>query len=252
MVVSYFGEQLIERASVPRSPDEADHALRVRLRGAPPAFKAKVERERAARGLRPLWPTLSGRQANRPPARPKAAQRAAHVLCGVVAPYVSRPVDVAGDQQRMREWFDPACWRRALERVRQGRHVELLDRHGGITVASTVNGGLRFDVDPRLGLTLVAELLDTSTTRRLVERHARHGVPLSIGFANLKSERRRLLGRDVRAVLDLALNHVAIVSNEGQPAYPGANGVFAKSVSAADVRAALDEAKRRAYLRLAG
>jgi hypothetical protein len=252
MVVNYLYEPVIERASMPRSPDEADHALRVRLRGAPATLKAEVERARAARGLRPLWPASAGRQRAQPPAPRKPAQRAAHVLCGVVAPHVSDPVAVTGEASRVREWFDPACWSRALDRVKQGRHVELLDRHGGIPVATTANGSLRLDVDRRLGLTLVAELLDTTTSRRLLDQHKKYGVPLSIGFASLKSEQRRLLGREVRAVLDLALDHVAAVGDGLKPAYPGANAVFASSAAPADVRAALDEAKRRAYLRLAG
>lgn len=242
--MSYLNLPHLERASVPQSPEEYDNALRVRLRSAPAAFKAAVDRDRVGRGLDPLWSTRAACR------RPQPTRRLASVLAGVAAPYVSHPVAVPNASGAMREFFDPACCRSMLDRVKQGRHVRLLDGHGGVPLATTADGSLKLDVDPRLGLTLVAELADTLAARRLVETYKKSGVPLSAGFVILRSEPRRLLGREVVAVVEAALDHIAVVGRGHRPAYPGANAVFAASANPADVRAASEAAKRTAFLRL--
>lgn len=246
--MSYLTDPLLERASVPETAIAYDESLRVKLRSAPPAFKAAVDRNRAARGLPRLWPT----RAAQPPARRRhePSRPSSYVLAGVVAPYVSDPVAIPGQGDRMREWFAPECWSAMIDRVAGGRHVRLLDRHDGSPLATTSNGSLRFDVDDALGLTLTAYLSDVRATRQVVEKFGKHGVPLSIGFVSLKTETRRLLGREVRAIVEAACDHVALLGDGRTPAYPGANAVFAASDSTADVRAALDAAKRQAYLRL--
>jgi len=239
----------IEKAALATSAEDTDRFLMARFRNAPSSIRAAVDRERSARGLPALWPASTSRQ---PLTRRRESRRSAGVLCGIVAPGVSDPVVVAGEPRPVRELFDLACWRAVLDRVKAGRHVVLLDRHDGVPIASTANGSLRLDIDDRLGLRIVAELADTTTSRRLVERNSQHGLRLSAGFASLKTERRLRLGREVRAVVEAALDHVAVVGDGLKPAYPGANGVFASSAASADVRAALAEASRRAFLRLAG
>ncbi len=249
--MSYLYDPRLERASLPRTADEAEQALRVRFRHAPPEFKARVDHDRAARGLPALWPAQASRRRSEAPASQPAARRPARVVCGVVAPHVSDAVLVADQPARVREWFDPACWSSALDRVKQGRHVRLLDRHGGVPLATTANGSLKLDLDARLGLTFVAELPDTVASRRVRETFGKYGAAVSVGFVALRTEQRRLLGREVRAVVEAALEHVALVGDGYRPAYPGANAVFSASADTADIRAALDEAKKRAYLRLA-
>lgn len=236
---------LLERASV--SP-QADDALRLRFRHAPAAFKSAVDRDRSARGLPQLWPSRATQQPS--PVRQETKRSSSYVLAGVVAPYVSDPVLIPGQASRMPECFAPECWRAMIDQVAAGRFVRLLDRHAGNPLATTSNGSLGLAVDDRLGLTLTAYLSECQATRRLAEKYAKHGVPLSVGFVSLKSETRRILGRDVRTIVEAALDHVALLGDGRTPAYPGANAVFAASTDAADVRAALDAAKRRAYLRL--
>jgi phage head maturation protease len=248
--MTYFTDPLLERASVPQTADAYDQSLRLRFRNAPAAFKAAVERDRTARGLEPLWPTSAPpRQA---PRRGEPKRSIAYVVAGVVAPHLSNPVVLPDKSERMRECFAPECWSAMLDQVKHGRHVRLLDRHDGIPLATTANGSLRLDVDEKLGLTLVAELVDTSASRRLAESFAKYGLPLSIGFVALKAERTRILGQQVRRITSGLLDHVAALGDARTPAYPGANLAFAASADPADVRSALATAKQRAYLRLAG
>ncbi len=248
--MSYLTDPLLERASVPQTADAYDQSLRIRFRNAPAAFKAAVERDRAGRGLPSLWPKSAlKRQA---PRRQDPAGSIAYVVVGVVAPHISNPVVLPDKSERMRECFVPECWSAMLDQVKRGRHVRLLDRHGGVPLATTANGSLRLDVDEKLGLTLVADLVDTSASHRLAESFAKYGLPLSIGFVALKAERTRILGQEVRRITSGLLDHVAALGDARTPAYPGANLAFAASAEPADVRAALATAKQRAYLRLAG
>jgi hypothetical protein len=248
--MSYLTDPLLERASVPTTAEQYEHSLRLRFRNAPAEFKAAVERDRAGRGLPPLWPT-SAQPRHAPPSQ-RPTRSIACVVAGVVAPHVSNPVVLPDQSDRMRECFAPECWRAMLDQVKQGRHVRLLDGHGGVPLATTANSSLRLDVDEKLGLTLVAELVDTSASRRLAESFAKYGVPLSIGFMALGAERTRLLGREVRRITSATLDHVATLRESRKPAYPGANLAFAASADPADIRSALATAKERAYLRLAG
>ena len=247
--MSYLDNPLVERASLPATAEQYEHSLRLRFRNAPATFKAAVERDRAGRGLPPLWPKSALRQ--KEPAHQKPKRSVAYVVAGVVAPHISHPVVLPDESERMRECFARECWRSMLDQVKHGRHVRLLDRHGGVPLATTANGSLRFDVDEKLGLTLVAELVDTSAARRLASTFAKTGVPLSIGFVALKAERARLLGREVRRIVSGLLDHVAVLSDSRTPAYAGANLVFSASAASTDVRAALAAAKERAYVRLA-
>jgi phage head maturation protease len=248
--MSYLDNPLVERASVAATADAYEHSLRLRFRNAPADFKAAVERDRAARGLEPLWPKSAIHRQE--PARQKPTRSVAYVVAGVVAPHLSNPVVLPDQSQRMRECFAPECWHGMLDQVKQGRHVRLLDRHGGVPLATTANGSLRLEVDEKLGLTLVAELVDTSASRRLAESFAKYGLPLSIGFVALKAEQTRILGQEVRRITSGLLDHVAALGDARTPAYPGANLAFAASADPADVRSALATAKERAYLRLAG
>lgn len=234
----------LEHASVAT----ASEPLNRRLAHAPAAWRAAVDRNRAAAGMVPLWPELAVRKHAEPHTRPSTP--AVHVLCGVVAPHISRPVAAAGERRKMPEWFDPAAWRAALDRVERGQHVTLLDQHRGAVLASTADDSLTLSLDSRYGLLFEAEIRRTITSRRLADAVANGGSPVSVSFAPLKTANRRLLGRDVRAVLDCKLDHIALVGDDSRAVYPGANAVLAKSGSKAERAAAMEAAKDRVLSRL--
>jgi len=234
----------LEHASVAA----ASEPLSRRLAHAPAAWRAAVDRNRAAAGMVPLWPELAVRKHTEPHARQSAP--AAHVLCGVVAPHISRPVAASGSRSKLPEWFSPAAWRAALDRVERGQHVRLLDRHRGAVLAGTADGSLTLSIDSRYGLLFEAEIRRTITSRRLADAVANGGSPVSVSFAPLKTANRRLLGRDVRAVLDCKLDHIAIVGEDARAVYPGANAVLAKSGSKTERAAAMEAAKDRVLDRL--
>lgn len=202
----------------------------------------------------PPWVLRHGGKAARTATNPRTAAPAASlVLVGIVAPHVSEPVAVAGEPQPIREQITRDAWRAMLAHVERGRCVELLDRHGGVPMATTLHGSLMLSLDGRLGLTFQARLdRERDVVRRIFDWYGRFGAGVSIGFTALKAERRTILGREVRVVTDAVLDHIALVRKIERPAYPGANALFAGSDDAASVRAAFDEATRRAFLRLGG
>jgi hypothetical protein len=235
----------LEHASVATAASEP---LSRRLAHAPAAWRAAVDRNRVVAGMVPLWPELAVRKHAEPHTRQSSP--AVHVLCGVVAPHVSRPIAATGERWKVREWFDPAAWRAALDRVERGQHVTLLDQHRGAVLASTADGSLTLSIDKRYGLLFEAEIRRTITSRRLADAVANGGSPVSVSFTPLKTATRRLLGRDVRAVLDCRVDHVALVGDDSRAVYPGANCALAKSGSKADRAAAMDAAKDRVLDRL--